>query len=100
MLGRLVSAKFYEKDKVFFFEFLTEIIPEKEMVKGNIYATIVGSDTGTVINKGLKELILTSVTVNGIEIPYSKLSGNYIVLLEKHEDDENIPDHFIRIYAE
>ncbi|TYB95805.1 MAG: hypothetical protein FXF54_04490 [Kosmotoga sp.] len=97
VLGKLVSAKFYEVDNAFFTELLTEIEPNKIKLTGTIYGVVENEENGSVVtNNGLKDLFLAE----GPHSLVTKLSGDYTLFLERHEDDENITDYFLRVFKE
>ncbi|AKI97149.1 hypothetical protein [Kosmotoga pacifica] len=92
LLGRLVNAKFTEKDKVFFSEFTTEISPEPMRLVGNVYLVKEGSEK-IVKNSGIIEALFDFY--DGLPVGLS--SNTYTVLLEYHADDENLNEFFIRV---
>ncbi|MFW6120892.1 MAG: hypothetical protein ACOC80_08335 [Petrotogales bacterium] len=97
VIGKLVSAKFYEVDNSFFAELLTEIEPNKIKLSGTIYGVIENVENSSVVsNTDLKDLFLGE----GPHSLVTKLSGDYTLFLEKHEDDENITDYFLRVFEE
>ncbi|MFO7881028.1 MAG: hypothetical protein R6U52_00655 [Kosmotogaceae bacterium] len=97
VLGKLVSAKFYEVDNSFFVELLTETEPNKIKKTGTIYGVIENAEnTSVVSNNELKDLFLAE----GPHSLVTKLSGDYTLFLEKHESDENISDYFLRVFEE
>jgi hypothetical protein len=97
VLGKLVSAKFYEVDNSFFAELLTETEPNKTKLTGTIYGVIENAENSSLVtNNELKELFFAE----GPHSLVTKLSGDYTLFLEKHEDDENITDYFLRVFKE
>ncbi|OAA31339.1 hypothetical protein AT15_07530 [Kosmotoga arenicorallina S304] len=93
LLGRLVNAKFTERDKSFFSEFTTEVLPDPVSFVGNVYLIKEGSESGKVVkNAG----VINELFDLQDGLPFG-LSGTYTVLLEYHADDENIDEYFIRI---
>jgi hypothetical protein len=64
---------------------------------GTIYGVIENAENSSLVtNNELKELFFAE----GPHSLVTKLSGDYTLFLEKHEDDENITDYFLRVFKE
>jgi hypothetical protein len=97
LMGKLVSADLFEIDDIFNVEMLTQIKPVEKKLKGNVFAVIENAETPTVErNMGIENMLFAEDKYGLV----SKLSGDYILYIEKHEDDENITDYFLRITKE